>query len=723
MTSSTVITDLPYEDGFAHIADHLLALDRLIERQVVAQRREHKQRRGLDARNHVLVSDDEVDRLLGTSPSDILMRPTGDGHPIDTEILGRAGASLIAGVRLPLDDLVRVFQLSPFELWTVVICLAPEVDRKYDRLYAYLQDDITRRRPSIDLVISLLCDSPAERWRARAHLSPEAPLRASRILHVADDTTSPSGSSDLARFLRLDGRIRCYLQEQESIDSTVSDAVRVLHPTGDLGQVLVEPDVKSHVRAQVMRHFTEERNGLRLVLGLHGPAGVGRRQIAEGICAELGCSLTYVNTRRWAGREQDVPALLRLAFRECLLHQGMAYVDGLDSLAGEHEAENILAAVGRAAIESSTVTFLGTEKPMRFDTAQPQILFHSVEVTRPGLSLRQTTWQRALAHTASEVDPGWPRALGAQFILTPRQIFAATQDARLATEAHGQELRLGDLQAACRRQSQHHLGDLATKISPRRSWPDLTLPDTQLDLLKELCAQVRHHCTVFEEWEFGRVVGRSLGLSALFAGVPGTGKTMAAEVIAGELGADLFAIDLSGVVSKYVGETEKNLAKIFQAAGHSNSILLFDEADALFGKRTEVSDAHDRYANIETSYLLQKMEQYDGVVILATNLRENMDEAFTRRLRFVVEFPFPDAPSRTAIWRSHFPAAARFAADVDVDLLARQYSLSGACIRNSVLTAAFAAAQDGTAIGLSHLRHGIRREYEKIGKLWTTAEE
>jgi SpoVK/Ycf46/Vps4 family AAA+-type ATPase len=193
---------------------------------------------------------------------------------------------------------------------------------------------------------------------------------------------------------------------------------------------------------------------------------------------------------------------------------------------------------------------------------------------------------------------------------------------------------------------------------------------------------------------------------------------MAAEVIAGDLGVDLFAIDLSGVVSKYIGETEKNLAKIFEAAENSNAILLFDEADALFGKRTEISDAHDRYANVETSYLLQRMERYDGVVLLATNLRENMDDAFTRRLRLVVEFPFPDAAGRASIWRSHLRATAPIESDVDTDALAAAYPLTGAGIRNAVLTAAFAAAEDGGPIGLAHLRHGIRREYENLGKLW-----
>jgi len=237
-------------------------------------------------------------------------------------------------------------------------------------------------------------------------------------------------------------------------------------------------------------------------------------------------------------------------------------------------------------------------------------------------------------------------------------------------------------------------------------------------LLREICAQVRHRYQVFGNWGFGARLSRGTGLSVLFSGPPGTGKTLAAEVVAREVDLDLYAVDLSGVVSKYIGETEKNLSQIFAEARTSNAILFFDEADALFGKRTEVSDAHDRYANIETGYLLQKMDEYDGVVILATNLRQNLDDAFTRRIRFAVEFPFPEAAGRERIWRTLFPPQAPLAADVDFGVLAEEYAVAGGSIKNIVLNAAFLAAADGGTVGREHILHGTRREFEKIGKLW-----
>jgi SpoVK/Ycf46/Vps4 family AAA+-type ATPase len=278
---------------------------------------------------------------------------------------------------------------------------------------------------------------------------------------------------------------------------------------------------------------------------------------------------------------------------------------------------------------------------------------------------------------------------------------------------------LEDLMAACRRQSRHRLGDLAVKIEQVRGWDDLVLPDGTVGQLRELCDQIRFQHRVHETWGFRRALGQGSGVTALFSGPPGTGKTMAAEVIAGDAGLDLYAVDLSATVSKYIGETEKNLARIFDEAQASNAILLFDEADALFGKRTQVTDSHDRYANIEISYLLQRLDAYTGTVILATNMRQNLDDAFTRRLRFLIDFSFPDEAHRLRIWRALVPAQAPLSPDVDFAELARQFPLAGGNIKNVVLNAAFLAAADGGTIGLRHLLHGTRREFDKVGKVWT----
>jgi SpoVK/Ycf46/Vps4 family AAA+-type ATPase len=311
--------------------------------------------------------------------------------------------------------------------------------------------------------------------------------------------------------------------------------------------------------------------------------------------------------------------------------------------------------------------------------------------------------------------------ISGQFFLSTNQIRDAVASARDIAAQRGTPLTEEDLFKAARSHSNPRLSGLARKIVPRYGWNDIVVPKDQLSILHEIVSTVRGRAKVMEEWGIGRKLAASNGVTILFAGPPGTGKTMGAEVIAGELGLDLYKIDLSTIVSKYIGETEKNLERIFAEAQSSNAILFFDEADAIFGKRSEVKDAHDRYANIETSYLLQRMEAYDGVTILATNLRANLDEAFTRRLQFALDFPFPEAPDRLRIWQTLFPPEVPRMPDLDLGILAQRFKLAGGNIRNIIVNAAFQAAASGTPVTMAHLLHGTRRELQKMGRLSTTA--
>jgi SpoVK/Ycf46/Vps4 family AAA+-type ATPase len=276
---------------------------------------------------------------------------------------------------------------------------------------------------------------------------------------------------------------------------------------------------------------------------------------------------------------------------------------------------------------------------------------------------------------------------------------------------------MADLEEACRRQSGQRFGSFARKVTARPAWDDLVLPGDRVQWLRVLCDHARHRGTVFDRWGFDRKLPSGKGLGLLFTGAPGTGKTLAASVIATELGLELYQIDLASVVSKWIGETEKHLGRIFDEAERGHSVLLFDEADALFGKRSEVHDAHDRYANLETSYLLQRMEAHEGIVILASNFRRNLDEAFVRRLRFIVEFPLPDERERLRIWERIWPADAPRAPDLDLGTLARRFELTGAHIRNIALAAAFLAAADDQPIAQRHVLHAAHREYQKLGKM------
>jgi SpoVK/Ycf46/Vps4 family AAA+-type ATPase len=311
-------------------------------------------------------------------------------------------------------------------------------------------------------------------------------------------------------------------------------------------------------------------------------------------------------------------------------------------------------------------------------------------------------------------------ALATKFKFTGGQIQdAATMARNLACLRDAKTARINthDLYEACRLHSNQKLSALARKITPKYQWGDIVLPADRLEQLREICNHVKYRERVYGEWGFDRKLSLGKGLSVLFAGPSGTGKTMAAEIIAGALGLELYKIDISMVVSKYIGETEKNLSRIFVEAETSNAILFFDEADALFGKRSEVKDSHDRYANIEIGYLLQRMEEYEGVVILATNFRKNMDEAFVRRLHFTVEFPFPNEGDRRQIWQGIWPEDTPRHPALDIDFMARRFEITGGNIRNIALAAAFLAADDGNVITMNHLLHGTKREYQKMGKV------
>jgi len=348
-------------------------------------------------------------------------------------------------------------------------------------------------------------------------------------------------------------------------------------------------------------------------------------------------------------------------------------------------------------------------------------LFFTVDLSMPPYRARKELWGQELASmpvpVAPDVVPGF---LASRFLLGAgkiRDAAATAQNLALWRDPGAGEIALEDLCKACRLHSNRKLASLARKIAPRYTWDDIVLPPDRLEQLREICNCVKYRARVYSEWGFGQKLSLGKGLNVLFAGPSGTGKTMAAEILAGDLGLDLYKIDLSTVVSKYIGETEKNLSRIFQEAETSNAILFFDEADALFGRRSEVRDSHDRYANMEVSYLLQRMEEYEGVVILATNLRKNMDEAFVRRMHFTLEFPFPGIEDRRRIWQGIWPEKTPRSPGLDLEFMARRFEIAGGNIRNIALAAAFFAADDGGRVTMEHLIRATRREFQKMGKV------
>jgi hypothetical protein len=713
----------PYAHHLDHLQDELRRLDLLIGLRAAMLPRYGPPQAESQLTRTAFITGDEVDWLLGTAPQPEGAPDTAQDQQalaaLSAEIAERVERTRQAGVVLPLPRLAQLFGLSAWELQAIVICLAPELRRRYDRLYAYLQDDITRQRPSVDLVLDLLCDSEIERWQARRLLTEGSALIRAGLVETLDDPYSPSGSTGLARFLGLDPGIRGFVLGEQRVDPRLGTRAWMEPVPDPATEPHLDPAVIVAVADLIKGHLGSGQDGQRpLVVRVSGPAGAGQRELATRACGRLGIPVLSANLAELTG-EPAAAELVRLVFRDGMLLQSAVYLCHAELLAGP-DGRALRAALGTAIADFGWLAFLGGDSAGMDDTRMGGALVASVELPSPSVQVRAAAWQQHL--TRRGLGPrDWAEPLAMRFQLTPGYIRAAADMADADRMMHPDRagLTLEDLMAVCRRQSRHRLGELAVKIEQVRFWDDLVLPDPALGQLHELCDQIRFQHQVHDTWGFRRTLGQGSGVTALFSGPPGTGKTLAAEVIAGDVGLDLYAVDLSAVVSKYIGETEKNLARIFREAQTSNAILLFDEADALFGKRTQVTDSHDRYANIETSYLLQRLDAYTGTVILATNLRQNLDDAFTRRLRFLIDFTFPDEAHRLRIWRALIPPQAPLSPDVDFTELAREYPLAGGNIKNVVLNAAFLAAADGGTIGLRHLLHGTRREFDKVGKVWT----
>ncbi|MCQ9181333.1 AAA family ATPase [Streptomyces sp. IBSBF 2953] len=625
-------------------------------------------------------------------------RPSAEGHP---DTAGREpGWEDIVGMERGWSWLRNCYGLCDFELDVVLLALAPEVDPAYERLYGCLQDDADRRRPTVGLALDLLTATPRERLLARRFFGADAPLLGRRVLSLLPDPCTASAPLP-ARLLVPDGQIVDVLLDQGGLDRRLAPFCELMTPP------------PGPVEDEALYRTVRDAWGRRpLRLYFQGPPGAGRRRTAEALAGALAVPLLAVDAEDVV---QDADAL-ELLFREASLQGALLHFDDVESPCTRALADRLSAYDGVVTLSGSRPWAPTVRRPLGVLTVP----------CAPGdAASRRAGWEAALAAHGARAAPADLDALAVRFRLGPAQIEDAVLTARTAARLHAEddpEAAAGapsrpELFAAARAETGHRLTSLARRVEPSRTVRDLVLPPESLELLHGLCEWMVHRRRVMDEWGFDRRMSQGKGVSALFAGPPGTGKTMAAEVVAHDVGLDLFKIDLSMVISKYVGETEKNLERVFTAAADADAILFFDEADALFGRRSDVHDAHDRYANIEVAYLLQRMEEYDGLAILATNMRGHLDDAFTRRLRFVVEFPFPDDAERRRIWDVCIPPEAPRAPDVDLDRLAREFRLSGGNIHNIVLHAAFLAAAGDGRIGMTELLRATRREYLKMGKV------
>ncbi|GAA1284854.1 ATPase [Planotetraspora silvatica] len=631
------------------------------------------------------LSDQAIDEILRSR-----RLPIGDGDPGLAEVEAAADQAEAAGGRSRLRHLTAAARLSHLDVELLLAAVLPDVDSRYEQLYGYLNDDVTRRRATAGLALRL-CGMQEASAHARARLDALADLG----LLVVEEPERPL----LSRTLRVPDRVVAHLLGDDRPDPALA-AVLTLPAAGATADTAAgrAGETAAGGRATVTLPGAERLaravlNGVRLIY-LRERAGGSGHALAVAALSRAGAGALCADAARLT------PDLARSLYREALL-TGRGIVLGPISgpLPAPPTADVVVIMYGTAPFDphwSST-------PPLPAD----------VEAV-PG-AVRAELWRDALnGRLAPGADPD---AATAHFTLGPQQITRAATAATLIALAEESPLRADHLRLGARAQNAGGLERLARRIEPAVGWDDLVLPPDVTAQLRELAARAMHRDTVLGEWRMRPGGGRGRGVTALFAGDSGTGKTMSAEVIAASLGLDLYTVNLATVVDKYVGETEKNLERIFAEASGVNGVLLFDEADAIFGRRSEVRDAHDRYANIESAYLLQRMETFDGLAILATNLRANLDEAFTRRLDQVVDFPVPSSDLRRTLWDRCLGARLPRDPDVDLDFLARSFELAGGHIRSVAITAAYLAATSGEPVCMADVVGAVAREYRKLGRL------
>ena len=616
---------------------------------------------------------------------------TGTEHAGET--LSESDGIPTGGIDPPpaLERLCMAFGLSPFERDILLLCAGVELDSDFARVVAAAQKESRKQLPTFSLALSAFA-SP--HWSA---LSPMAPLRRWRLIEVG------SGETLTGSPLRIDERVLHFLAGVSYLDERLAAMVEFVPAPAEL------PSSQQTQVAAITHAWSSPTNGTHLIQ-LCGDDAQPKRAVAAAACAQLGLALYLLPAHAVPQQAAELDAFARLWQRESVLGACVLLIESGDVESGETGRE---AALARLLNQIQGPLFFSS-RARRTALRRPLVL---LDISKPTAEEQRALWRHSLGVDAERVN-GQLEILGAQFSLDAEAIQTACMQ---ALQSEHTDADLGSvLWEGCRSHARAQMNDLAQRIIPGAAWDDLVLPDAEKQVLRDIAVHVRQRGKVYEDWGFAGMGSRGLGISALFSGASGTGKTMAAEVLANELKLDLYRIDLSRIVSKYIGETEVRLRQVFDAAEAGGAILLFDEADALFGKRSEVKDSHDRYANIEVSYLLQRMEAYRGLAILTTNMKSALDQAFLRRLRFVVQFPFPDAVQRAEIWRRVFPKQTP-TESLDYAQLSCLH-VPGGNIRNVAMNAAFLAAESGHAVNMGHLMQAARSEYAKIERPLTAVE-
>lgn len=622
--------------------------------------------------------------------------------------------SVKSGIILPFEYLLRRMRLTEFETYCACLALAPELNREFERMYCFLQDDYTMKYPTLDLCLKMFSmDSFVQKKLIRQI------FRRKTLLQCIFQAKPQGMESALSWKLKLRKNLIEYTFFYESDLLGQKAEYELWVPTGN---ELCALNVNRHIADILAQALSEEETvaqATKKAFLLQGAAGSGKRLQIRQAAASQGRTALFFDLRRIGQKtvEQKKDMILDVVVRAVLTRACLCFCH-LEALKVRDSWDLSLTdeIFQTAGLFFENIFFTAQTGEWQEENGAGDFQVERFTMRMPALAQRIHLWKEALAGLGIQEEVAI-ESLSVQFDFTPGMIKEAAACAGKKAAARGPaDTALAGIYEACQEKISHRLGERASRVRGVCSWEDLILETEAKELLLQACAQITYRYRVYEEWGFQKKLAYGRGVTMLFAGPPGTGKTMAAQVLAKELNLELYKVDLSGVLSKYIGETQKNLKEIFDEAQKSRSILFFDEADALFGKRVNVTDARDISANAQTAYLLQKMEEYDGVTILATNLLQNFDDAYKRRIKYIIPFVFPQKEHRRALWEKAFPAETPAGEDIDREYLAANFELSGASIKNIALNAAFMAASMQENVEMKHVMASLQQEYKKSGK-------
>jgi AAA+ superfamily predicted ATPase len=709
---------------FEHHVDHLMAemawIRALVGAYLESSGRSPEQqsdKKGLMGR--FAVTPDEAASLLQNPPQE--PRPPGEAALIRKLIDARVEATQETSVHLPLKDLVDSFDLDELSYSLLILALGAEIDESIRRLYMFTWNDFTRRWPTVEFLLSLLQPSSAGRILNAGGFAQRSALVRWNLIHVGESSSRPEAPF-FARPVRLAPSVAAWCTGGSEIDPILSSFVTIIKADDSPSELVFSREV----RQPIDKSLAQIGSPMAPTVVLIGSEGTGKSSLArEHLCTDGRLALE-VHAQELVRPPEFVEMRLAALQRDASILQAALIID----LADADQADPNLASGYRLLAKVASTHKFGAVVTARdqaswFVSHLDQAVINSVPLPLKGA--RTEIWRRVFSHAGFDnlkdeiIEAGARNPLSGGSI--KRAAASVINVARMRGATRKEPMFVTDVTEACRAQLSPKLQGIAHRIVTSFTWQDLILPDESRERLEEIVSYSKHSHRVFQNWGYARLLPYGRGLSVLFSGPPGTGKTMAAGIIAGELGMDIFRVDLSRTVSKYIGETEKNLGRVFDEASKSQSILLFDEADSLFAKRTAVKSSVDRYANLEVNYLLQRVEDFDGVTILTTNFEGSIDEAFRRRIRFRVNFPAPTEETRALLWKAMIPDAVPTDETIDFTLLGAEYDLTGGHIKNAAVRAAFFAAAEDRGLKMDDFYRACRLEAVKLGKVVRSMQE